>query len=270
MLKADALSNFKFAALLLCLFAFSGCAKHEAPEIIAGTPAIYSMIRDAAPWAKAVMLVEPGRCPGHYDMRPSDAAAVKSARYMLVHAFQQDTAEKLKSINPDIKITALTFGAVPVPEDYVRALKTTAIVLKIIYPHMEKDITENVKAAEAFIINETGKDAVVVERIKSKKIRAVSSAFHKRTAEYLGIEVLEYFGETEELTAMKLSKIKKIKPDFIISNYPGTHDAAAESISAATGLKKVIISNFPEKGSHKNMYINQWNKNVKEFKKLIE
>ena len=228
------------------------------------------MIRDAAPWAKTVMLAEPGRCPGHYDMRPSDAAAVKSAKYMMVHAFQKATADKLRNINPDIKMTVLPFGAAPVPEDYIMGLKGTAVVLRGIYPLKEKEIAGNVKSAEELIIKETAKDAVLIETIRAKKIRAVSSTFHKRTAGFLGIEVMEYFGDPEALTASKISFIKGIKPDVIISNYPGTHDAAADAIAAATGVKKIVVSNFPEKGPHNNLYLNQWKTNVKEFKKLIE
>ncbi len=216
------------------------------------------------------MLVEPGRCPGHYDMRPSDAAAVKSAKYMVVHAFQKETAEKLKKINPDIKLTVLPFGAVPLPEDYIMALKAAELVLKRFYPVREREITKNRQAAEEMIKTETGKDAALIEKIRAKKIRAVSSTFHKKMSGYFGMEVLEYFGDPESLTAAKISAIKGMKPDVIISNYPGTHDAAARAIAAATGAEVIVVSNFPENGPDKNMFINQWNKNVKEFKKLAD
>ena len=99
-------TNFKFfftIAVFVFAFAAVGCKKsnsHGKPDVAVTNSYLGCAVKDLLGTEIPVLrLSEPGMCPGHFDIRPSQVAALRNCRVLLRFDFQKNLDLRVVSID---------------------------------------------------------------------------------------------------------------------------------------------------------------------------
>ncbi|MCX8109595.1 MAG: hypothetical protein N3G20_12420, partial [Verrucomicrobiae bacterium] len=222
------------------------------PQIAVTTSYLEAAVCDLLQTQVVVLrLSEPGTCPGHFDLRPSEARMARSCRLVLRFDFQksldpklsagtQESGPKICEINPPDGMCR--------PETYLSVCEQVAKCLS------EAGLIDSIQA-EARL----GTIRSRLEILASKAQRCMSEAgLHGRPViashrqemfcKWLGLKVVGTFrgadtssiGEIEN--ALKAGKLANV--GLVIANSPEGR-RAADSIASRLGAKVVLFDNFP-------------------------
>jgi len=241
------------AAAVFVILLLAGCRGKTGEEsgivILASTTMGAALAQDLMPDARVTVLIPPDSCPGHFDLKPSDAASIMRADLFLVHSFQEGLIEKMRGVRPDAAPGVITTTGTTIPENYIKALEEAQVILAGVFERYSEEIKKNLEQRRKKINTLEKESAPRLERIREGKFKAFVSEMHKELAFYLGIESAGYFGDPKSISPARLETMiregmeKEI--DFIVSNTAGTHDTTADILVSRTGLKKVMAANFP-------------------------
>ncbi len=263
----------KIIIVVLALALLAGCSGgrgSNGPSVLAGTTMIESLIRDTAKDIEVNTLVPPAQCPGHFDLKPKDAEKIKNSRVVILHPFQSYLLEKIKKINPKIKVRKLKAGGLTTPSGYFDGLKAVLAILSEFYPGKKRGFEKQAVNSIEKITRELKKDRETVEKITNMNYTVVCSGFQKELCRFFGFRILGFFAGPESLSVKKTAELSKkaAKADFIVSNLTGTHDMTAKIINKKAGKKTVAPANFPlEKGE--DMFLKLWKYNLKQFRDVL-
>jgi len=241
--------------LCLVVIAFAGCHRSEAPvsgpKIATTTSYLEAAAHDLlGDNLSVVRLAEPGTCPGHFDMRPSQVAELRRCRALLRFDFQQSLDAKLAGADtnqPRIAQIALQ-GGMSRPDSYLAACHQVAdhlvalnLVSRTIADFRLNAITSRLDALSRDATNRVAQTGLAGSPV-------IASRHQKGLCEWLGLKVVATFraadtasiAEIEEaIDAGKLAQIKRV-----IANLPEgrrTAEALAERLKA----RVVVFENFP-------------------------
>ena len=235
----------------LCVFS-SGCVKHGAP-VVAGTALMQCALQDAAASAAPPVLIPPGSCPSHYDVRPGDVARVADCDVLLLHPWQEALPNVTRVIEasgiPAEKVVVIPVpGNWMLPDAYAQALEAVAAALE----------TRGLAPGEA-------RNRAVQRGVE---VRALGDALRSRltaagapdtpvmcqemiapVVEWAGFPVAGTFGRSEDLSARDVEALVRRGKDqevsLIIDNLQGGDEKMGAALAAELGTQRVIISNFP-------------------------
>ena len=257
----------KFLILAAVVLVFTSCAQNtEKQTVLCGTSMIASLARDIAPGIKNKVIVPPDACPGHFDLKPQDAADIKRAKLVIIHPYQGVLAEAIKKINKNVKVEILKSSALTTPEGYFNGLSEMEALLNGYYPGNFDEFEKNRQAAVFLIMESVTDDQIYISCMRKKKVKAAVSAVQKDLAEYFGFVPVAVFGEAEGLTALQISDIiksaKKGQAAVILSNLNGSHDATADIINKELKLNKAVLLNFPGGTGDETAFLTLWKYNM--------
>ncbi|MCE5299307.1 MAG: zinc ABC transporter substrate-binding protein [Spirochaetia bacterium] len=264
-----------FFMVLLAIF-LTGCAgKKDNTAVLCGTTMAEALVLDVSDGALRVSsLLPPDACPGHFDMKPSDAQKALSASVFVCQPFQTGLAEKLKEANKGLKVVVIKTPDVNAPRNYFSALNETARLLGGIYPEKSAEFASAASEKIRFISARLTRDVGWMQDIRAKKPAVVCSVLHAGFASYLGFDVCAVFGESEKTTPAMIdaarAKARTAKASFIISNLTGTHDAVADAINSGLKLKKAVLISFPGTQTEGSMYLTLWDYNISRIKETMD
>lgn len=211
--------------------------------------AVYDLLGEEAP---VLRLAEPGTCPGHFDLRPSQAEALRRCRVLLRFDFQKSLETHLAG--RDTKGPAV--GAITVrrgmglPESYLEACRQAAEHL-VGAGLLERATAEVRLGALAARLETLGSE--LTKRVAQSGLAGmpvVASAHQRDFCEWLGLRVVATFRaadtssirEIEQtITAGRWAEVK-----LVVANRPEgrrTADALAERL----GARVVVFENFPDR-----------------------
>jgi ABC-type Zn uptake system ZnuABC Zn-binding protein ZnuA len=241
--------------LSLVLLALAGCHRSEAPasgpKIATTTSYLEAAARDLlGENLSVVRLAEPGTCPGHFDMRPSQISELRQCRALLRFDFQKSLDAKLAGAdtnNPSVAEITMR-GGMCRPDSYLTTCRQVAdhLVAIELLSRTNADvrlqtITRRIEALSRDATNRCAQAGLAGSPV-------IASAHQRDFCEWLGLKVVAAFraadtasiGEIEEaINAGKLARIK-----LVIANLPEgrrTADALAERLNA----RVVVFENFP-------------------------
>lgn len=243
------------AALVLALLVLTGCHRSEAPasgpKIATTTSYLEAAARDLlGDNLSVVRLAEPGTCPGHFDIRPSQVTELRQCRALLRFDFQKSLDAKLAGSGtngPRVAEVALRSG-MGRPDSYLAACRQIADHLVALDLLARTNANTRLQAI-ASRLEALSRDAT--NRLAQAGLAGspvIASAHQRDLCEWLGLKVVAAFraadtasiGEIEEaIDAGKLAQIK-----LVIANLPEgrrTADALAERLKA----RVVVFENFP-------------------------
>ena len=134
-------------ASVMC--ASTGCTREDAsdgtgrPRLAAGTSWLACVVRDVAGEAvEVVVLSPPGRCPGHFDMTPSQLAEIRTCRMLVRFDFQKGLDDKLARIGRGKMrvVEIVETGGLCEPETYLSACETLRAALVETFPEIAGDV----------------------------------------------------------------------------------------------------------------------------------
>ncbi len=268
----------KPAILALCLAACVAplCAigsETAAPVLraVVTTSLIETALRDLlGERVEVVRLMPAGSCPGHFDIEPSHAKALRDADVFVRHDFQAglDRAAQRAGAVADRTISVTSLPAFTIPSNYVAMCTELAAALKARRPEWADGIAERL-AALAVQAEQAAVDAA--RRAEAWKGRRVLAAHYQRDfCEWAGLSVVAVFhagaDESAWLFNRAVDMAKTAGAEAVIGNlqWGQKHLKALEE---ATGLPGAMLSNFPA-GGEAGAYWNLLQQNLEALERL--
>lgn len=195
-------------------------------------------------------LAEPGTCPGHFDIRPSQVAELRQCAALLRFDFQQALDARFAgegSHGPAVVEVALHAGMC-VPESYRVACQQIArqfVTLGLLPPgHAERAL--NTVAMRLDTLSREATNRVAQAGLTGLPVLA--SRHQRDFCEWLGLKVAATFraadtasiAEIEEaIGAGRLGQVK-----LVVANLPEGH-RTADALAERLGARVVVFENFP-------------------------
>jgi len=242
-------------SLLLLALAVVGCHRSEAPaggpKIATTTSYLEAAARDLlGDNLSVVRLAEPGTCPGHFDIRPSQVAELRQCRALLRFDFQKSLDAKLAGAETNQPRVAqvLLPGGMCRPDSYLSACRQIAdhLVALDLLARTNADARLQSIASRLDALSRDATNRVARAGLAGSPV--IASGHQRDSCQWLGLKVVAAFraadtasiGEIEEaIAAGQLAQIK-----LVIANLPEgrrTADALAERLKA----RVVVFENFP-------------------------
>ncbi len=243
------------ALLVLALAAMlsaSGCRRAVAPAplVAVGNSYLESAVRDLlGKDACIARLAEPGLCPGHVDVRPSQVEELRSCRLLLLFQFQ-GAMDRQASGLPRLQIVSIAVGnGMCEPESYFSVCQQTAdalVKVGLLRPDLAKihlmDIDERLKN-EATILRRQIENAGITGTPV-----VVASEHQIDYCRWLGLDVVASIGGQDSASVHSISdavaKALARSCKLVVANRPdGTQ--LADLIADHLGGPVAVFDNFP-------------------------
>ncbi len=232
-------------------------AHHAQPsvDIMAGSSLIANIIQDVAGnKLETRTLIPPGVCPGHYDVEPSDIAALANCKALFIHDYQENFTNINGAIqaaeNPNLTVTIINVtGNWMVPAVQAEAVGKIAQALEEMdlanaayYQQRAADREQAILAYGDQVKNElqgAGVDGVKV----------ICAEMQAGFVEWAGFDVVATFGRPEDLSpadvAQLVTEAKQAGAALIIDNLQSGSKTLGAAIEQDVQAIPVTISNFP-------------------------
>ena len=241
------------AGCVVVLCALSACAKHSAP-VVAGTALLQCAIQDLdAAVAAPPVLVPPGGCPGHYDMRPGDVARVANCGALFLHPWQ----EVLPNVAQIIEASGIASEKVVVipvpgnwmlPEVYVQALEavSSALTTRGLASAQTEDRVAQ-RCTELRALGDAFRDQLLAAGAPDTPV--ICQEMIAPVVEWAGFPVVEIFARSEDLSVSAVQALVQRSKDeavaLVIDNLQSGDEKMGTALAAELGTQCVVISNFP-------------------------
>lgn len=242
------------AAAALGLLILPGCRRAapppDVPRIATTTSYLEAAASDLLGDALSIVrLAEPGTCPGHFDMRPSQIAALRQCRALFRFDFQKGLDARFPGADDPLRVTPVSVPrGMARPDSYLLACRQMADALAAL-DLLSRTEAETRLREIADRLDGLSRDATNrVSRAGLSGAAVIASGRQRDFCEWLGLDVVATFsaadaasiGEIEQaIAAGKLASVK-----LVIANLPEgrrTADALAKRLKAGV----VVFENFP-------------------------
>ncbi len=240
---------------VLVVFVLVGCnpASHSTstPKLASATSYLESAAQEfCGAEQDFVRLAEPGTCPGHFDIRPSQAADLRRCRALVRFDFQSslDKFLDVRETNGPVVIEVKIRKGLGLPESYLSACRQIGEAL-VARGFLEQTNVETTLQTVTARLTALGHEATNQVAQAGLAGTAVITSVHQRDfCEWLGLKVVATFRAADTasvaeiddaITAGKLAEVK-----LVIANLPEgrrTADALAERLKA----RVAVLGNFP-------------------------
>ncbi|MBE7501203.1 MAG: zinc ABC transporter substrate-binding protein [Verrucomicrobiales bacterium] len=199
---------------------------------------------------QVVRLAEPGACPGHFDIRPSQVQELRQCRLLLRFDFQQSLDARLAHLSADGPhvVEVAPGGGLSRPDRYLLACRQAA-------DHFVRHglLTQTSAAARVETIaqrlTELARDATnQIARAELRGAAVLASVHQREFCEWLGLNVAATFrgadtaGIRDLETAIAAGKLAPVR--LVIANRPEGR-RTADALAARLGGAVVVLDNFP-------------------------
>lgn len=243
-----------WAALFLVLL-LSGCNQSAPPAtgatVATTTSYLEAVTRDLLGTEVAVLrLAEPGACPGHFDIRPSQAQELRRCRALLRFDFQKSLDAKFSvagTNGPAIMEVAL-HGGMGVPANYLTACRQAADHF-VAMGMLSHDRAAARLAAIASRIDSLSRDATNrVTQAGLAQIPVIASGHQRDFCEWLGLKVVATFRPADAARIREIETAigngRHANVRLVIANLPEGR-RTADALAARLDARVVTFENFP-------------------------
>ena len=244
-------------ALAAIFVTFLGCTEsnQHSTDIMAGSSFIANIIQEVADnEVETRVLIPPGVCPGHYDVKPSDIEVLANSKALIIHNYQQNYQNILGAIeaadNPDLVIRVINMtGNWMVPSVQAEGVGKIAQALGDIYPENADYYQENATEREQAIL---AYGQAVEDRLQDAEVEGVKVICAEMQAGFVGwsgFDIVATFGRPEDLTPAEVADLidqaQGAGAALIIDNLQSGSTTLGASLEQDVAAIPVTISNFP-------------------------
>lgn len=196
------------------------------------------------------VLIAPGSCPGHYDIRPQDVRTLSSSKLVLVHGYETFIDKLVSSIgrNKPILVRIRTSGSWTIPDIYLRGAKEVADALCSVDRRHSAYYRESLSKVQARIEDVAAQARNNLRRAGAFGVAVLCSDQQKQFAQWLGLKVVGTYARPEEFTPAGLHKLtalgRKHKVRLVIDNLQ-SGPVAGKQLARDLRAAHVTLSNFP-------------------------
>jgi ABC-type Zn uptake system ZnuABC Zn-binding protein ZnuA len=257
MIKSNLVRFASVPSLLLTLVLLpgAGCGR---PDVTVGQPVIAvttSYLESAARDllgndVKVLRLAEPGTCPGHFDIRPSQAAELRRCRTLLRFEFQSplDSVLAGEGTNRVQVVEVVADGGLCKPDTYLAGCRqiAEALVARGWLGRTNADVRLQAVAARLEALARGATNRVAQAGLTG--VAVIASEHQRDFCEWLGLKVAASFRAADIASvaeidrAISRGKLAKIK--LVIANLPEGR-RTADALGKRLGAKVVVFENFP-------------------------
>jgi len=243
--------------LVLILFiAFVGCqsgARESASlgriQIVASDTLLSGMSESLLPSDKfeVTVILPPGQCPGHYDLKLSDIARVKNAD--LVVSFRGLPFMQGADIDEDRHFSVDPQGRNwMVPATYLTGIDMLAAKFSELFPDSASLINERrEQTAQEITEKKTSLDAQIENAAIGQK-SVIASSMIRESLEWMGFRVAGEYNRPESISAKEIADIirtGKAEGAVLVADNLQSGPDTGRGISEALGISHVTLANFP-------------------------
>jgi zinc transport system substrate-binding protein len=222
-------------------------------DIVAGSSLIANIVQDVAGGKlETRTLIPPGVCPGHYDVKPSDIAALTTCKALIIHDYQQYFANVTGAVeaadNPGLNVTVIS---VPrnwmVPAVQAQAVSSIAQALEQIDPDNAAYYQQRATEREQAILTYGAQVENELQPLHGVKV--ICADMQADFAAWAGFNVTATFGRPEDLSVADMTQLAQEANQagavLIIDNLQSGSTTLGASIEGDVNAVPVTISNFP-------------------------
>lgn len=199
-----------------------------------------------------LVLAEPGMCPGHFDLRPSQVRQLRSCALTVRFDFQQGLDSRLGGLADLPPVVAVRVpGGMCEPESYVAACREVAEAL-ICAGLVSRETAEGQLTDVARRMDRLSDWAGTQLRLAGLEGAPVLSSGHQAAfCRRLGLKVAGTFSAADTATPGQIDAAVKQGVDagvrFVIANLPEGRQLA-DALAGRLGAKVAVFGNFPAAG----------------------
>ncbi len=220
----------------------------EPVRVVATSAVLGNIAEEVGGDAVAVtVIIPPGFCPAHYDLKPSDLMAVARAELVLYHGIEPWLEAFLSRVNPDATVLALK-GPWNTPDPLIAKAEAVAGALANLRPDMASAFAER---KEAFVERVRSLAAEVVQKaaeLRLQEIPAIVMQWQAGFAKWLGLAVVATYPPEERLSLKDLTELvakgREAGAMLVIDNLQSGVSFGAK-LAHALGAMHVVLTNFP-------------------------
>jgi len=241
---------------LATLFAISAPIFAENEQgIIAGTSLVREIVDQlgTAP-VETRNLLPPNMCPGHYDMRPGDIAAVSACRLLILQPWQR-TMPNVASVIGASRISEARIKVVSVPGNWmvptarIEAARALSDILTQEYPEKKDSIDQ---ALGKLIADTQSVGAELKKKLAEANAGGSKVICNEQQEEFIrwaGIEVVRSYGRPEGLSVAQAGDLTRAARTagavLVVDNLQSGETKMGESLARNIGAAHVVLCNFP-------------------------
>lgn len=248
--------NKRRAALVLIGIALIGAGlgllkvghAQEKPVVVATTEILGDFVRKVAEdRVELAVLIPGGMCPAHYDIRPSDVAAVARAALVLHHGFEP-WMENLVKASGSKALVVKTGDDWNVPPNAVQQVGIVLEALTKILPKDAQILQQNAAAFQKRIEELAGRLLARAQQLNVQEAKVISQAFQAKFVSWLGFQVVGTYPPPERVSAQLFLQLVQLgreqKVALIVDNLQSGVGVGAR-LAFEIGAVSVVLTNFP-------------------------
>ncbi|MBN1521349.1 MAG: metal ABC transporter substrate-binding protein [Candidatus Aureabacteria bacterium] len=234
--------------------------------IVAGTAHVQVIVKEiAGENADVFCPLEPGMCPGHFDVKAKDLSFLHGADVIIRQGFERwiDGVRNIINEKQIKEVVISPGGNWMIPENHILASENIKQTLCLIDPDNASVYEKNFSA----YIKMIKKEASSAQKLKG--VAVICSDMQQAFLEWLGCLVIASYGRPNEMTSSQMIEIikkgKNKKVNLVVDNLQSGPDAG-KIIAEELGARHVTLTNFPLAGS----YIDSFKDNISQIQKELE
>jgi ABC-type Zn uptake system ZnuABC Zn-binding protein ZnuA len=220
----------------------------EKPVVVATTEILGDFVRKIAEdRVDLVVLIPGGMCPAHYDIRPSDVAAVARAALVLHHGFEPWMENLVKSSGSKALVVK-TGDDWNVPPNAVQQVGIVQEALAKILPKESAVLQQNAVAFQRRIEELAGRLLARAQQLNVQEAKVISQIFQAKFVSWLGFHVVGTYPPPERVSAQLFLQLVQLgreqKAALIVDNLQSGVGLGAR-LAFEIGAINVVLTNFP-------------------------
>ncbi|MCU0982924.1 MAG: zinc ABC transporter substrate-binding protein, partial [Pirellulaceae bacterium] len=211
--------------------------------------AVHDVLGQDAP---VMLLAEPGMCPGHFDLRPSQVQQLRACRLLLRFDFQQSLDARLGDAGqPGPRVLAVQVpGGMCVPDSYQSVCGQVADAL-VADGRLSREAADARLAAVAQRLSELNAwTADQLDRAALRDAAVLCSGHQAAFCRHLGLNVVATFSAADTAQPSQIDQAVKVgeqaRVKLIVANLPEGRQLA-DALGDRLGAPVVVFGNFPQK-----------------------
>lgn len=246
--------SISICILALCIAlgcAVSAYASQSRIQLTATTSIMGCLLRDVGGrWVRVTVLMPPGSCPGHYDMRPEDARILSRGASLFVHGYESTIPKIVESSSLSgkkvhtIKVT----GNWLLPSVYAKAAKEVARELDKIDPTNQREYKRLQSVVEHRTQNVNHNLQASLKRARIAGTPVLCSDQIAPLLRWMGLSVVGTYGRAEDLTPQVLHRLlatgRKSRVRLVVDNLQSGPTTGSQ-LASELGVRRIVLSNFP-------------------------
>ncbi|MCX7018993.1 MAG: zinc ABC transporter substrate-binding protein [bacterium] len=228
-------------------------------------------LRDIAgpppPDADVARLCPPGSCPGHFDIKPGDAAVLMKCQALFRFDFQKSLDARIQGLRTEgpaiISIPAP--DGLCIPDRYLESCESIHDELARLEPGRRAVFDAALTATRARLSSLSAQAHATIADARLPGVRVVVSGRQAAFCRWLGLDTVSAYSGGEAASPAQLralvEKGRDARVRFVITNLQEGRQMG-EALAYHLGAQVVVFSNFPDMTSSQNSFDALVNMNI--------